>query len=343
MGLQADSEPVFAGHQTFHPRFGWVKKAFDGVDRDPQIFNREDATVLLGVGKNMVDAIKFWGLALRVIGKVSAPGKKRELYVGPTSLGKALFDSIFGFDPYLENPSTLWILHWQALSKISTLPIWRIFFNEYAAIEFSSEEFLRFADEQISGTTWKKPVVASVEKDFDCLIRMYSHRPAKGRQTIDDLMDSPFRQLGLVIPSPSGPDTHRFALGEKPYLTDEVIVYAAIDYLLKTDSNSKTITTTRLTSDSGSPGRLFKISEDRINLALENCVQKIEGIEIASPAGATQLVIDGEINLIAHKVLSQLFKASKASAKRLRLAVVGYQATETEDLNQLPFAKGKAS
>jgi hypothetical protein len=37
---------VFAGHQTFHPRFGWIKKAFDGVGQDRNIFSREDSTVL---------------------------------------------------------------------------------------------------------------------------------------------------------------------------------------------------------------------------------------------------------------------------------------------------------
>lgn len=77
LGLQADCESVFAGHQTFHPRFGWIKKAFDGVQQDQHIFNREDSTVLLGVGKNMVEAIKFWGLAFKVIEKVSHLGKKR--------------------------------------------------------------------------------------------------------------------------------------------------------------------------------------------------------------------------------------------------------------------------
>ena len=343
MGLQTDCESVFAGHQTFHPRFGWVKKGFDGVREDRNVFSREDSTVRLGVGKNMVEAIKFWGVAFKVIEKVSHPGKKKESHVAPTDLGIALFDSLIGFDPYLENPSTLWILHWQALSGPSSLPVWRIFFNEYVAIEFTGTEFLRFADEQLSGTTWKKPVAASIEKDFDCLIRMYSSKAARGRQTIDDLLDSPFRQLGLVIPSPSGPDTHRFVLGEKPFLTDEVIMYSALDYLLKTDSNSKTITTTRLTSDSGSPGRIFKISEEKINSALENCAKTIEGIDIASPAGATQLVVDGDIHAIAHDLLSQLFTGSKSSVKRARLSVIGLEATSTKIDEQIPFSKGKAS
>ena len=343
MGLQTDCEPIFAGHQTFHPRFGWIKKAFDGITSDPKAFLSEEATVSLGVGKNMVEAIKFWGQAFRVIGKSPNSKKKRELQLLVTEFGSAIFDSEIGLDPYLENPSTLWLLHWEALAAKSALPVWRIFFNEFSAIEFTESEFLRFADEQISGTTWKKPVSASIEKDFDCLIRMYSKKAIRGRQTIDDLLDSPFRQLGLVLPSPAGNDSYRFALEEKPFLTDEVILFSALDYLLRTDPHGKTITTTRLTSDSGSPGRIFKIGEDRITSALENCATSVPGIAIASPAGATQLVVDGEINSIGHKLLNRLYKVNKANSKRNKLKVFGVDST-TFNLNQeISFEEGIAS
>ena len=341
----SDFKGQFSGHETFPLRHLWLRKAFDAVEFDAPraIFSSPESIVTFGVGKNMVDAIRFWGLSLKVIRRTAAPGLKKEKWTTPTNFGNALFDSSTGLDPYVENPSTLWLLHWQALSAESTLPVWRIFFNEYSAVEFTGTEFLRFVDEQISGTTWKKPVAASIEKDFDCLIRMYSKKAARGRQTIDDLMDSPFRQLGLVIPSPSGPDSFRFALGEKPYLTDEVIVYASLDYLARTDSNSKTITTTRLTSDTGSPGRLFKISEERINIALENCVVNVDGLEMASPAGATQLVIDGDIQEIALLVLQQLYKVSRTSLKKIEGPVVGRGAFADE--NELAFSseRGKAS
>jgi len=343
MGLQNDCVPIFAGHQTFHPRFGWIKKAFDGAQNDPEIFTREDATVRLGVGKNMVEAIRFWGLALKVIKRAAAPGVKRENLAVPTNFGTALFDSEIGLDPYVENPSTLWLLHWQATSVESSLPVWRIFFNEFPAVEFNGDEFLRFVDEQIIGTTWKKPVSASIEKDFDCVIRMYSRKAAKGRQTVDDLMDSPFRQLGLVIPSPSGPDAFRFALGEKPYLTDEVIIYASLDYLARTDANSRTITTTRLTSDSGSPGRLFKIGEDRINTALLNCVLKVEGLEMASPAGATQLVVDGDINEIAMRTLQNLYGLKEDRINALGGPILGLEASVLSQELPFDFKETKAS
>ncbi|MCT7964099.1 DUF4007 family protein [Laspinema sp. D1] len=50
--------PVFARHETFHPRFGWLKKGFDKAKEDPGVFLAEDAPVRLGVGKNMVRSIR---------------------------------------------------------------------------------------------------------------------------------------------------------------------------------------------------------------------------------------------------------------------------------------------
>ena len=85
------------------------------------------------------------------------------------------------------------------------------------------------------------------------------------------------------------------------------------------------------------------MSEDRINSALQSCVETIDGLDIASPAGATQLVVDGDIHVIAHKILSQLFKGSKSSAKRARLSVIGLEATSSKINDQIPFSKGKAS
>ncbi len=46
--------PVFARHETFHPRFGWLKKGFDKASGSPDIFLNDAAPTILGVGKNMV-------------------------------------------------------------------------------------------------------------------------------------------------------------------------------------------------------------------------------------------------------------------------------------------------
>ena len=58
---------TFARHETFHPRFGWLKKGFDQAAKDPTIFLQDDATVRLGVGKNMVRSIRYWCSAFKLL------------------------------------------------------------------------------------------------------------------------------------------------------------------------------------------------------------------------------------------------------------------------------------
>jgi hypothetical protein len=64
---RADAPIVFARHETFHPRFGWLKKGFDRASEDSEVFLREDAPVQLGVGKNMVRSIRYWCVAFKLL------------------------------------------------------------------------------------------------------------------------------------------------------------------------------------------------------------------------------------------------------------------------------------
>ena len=57
----------FSGHETFPFRYPWLKKGFDAVSADGEVFQREDAITTLGVGKNMVRSIRHWCLAAGVI------------------------------------------------------------------------------------------------------------------------------------------------------------------------------------------------------------------------------------------------------------------------------------
>lgn len=58
----------FSGHETFPFRYTWLPKAVKTVKNNPKIFSDEDyAMVSLGVGKNMVRAIRFWAEASGII------------------------------------------------------------------------------------------------------------------------------------------------------------------------------------------------------------------------------------------------------------------------------------
>jgi len=125
---------VFARHETFHPRFGWLKKGYDLAMEDPGIFLRDDAPVLLGVGKNMVRSIRYWCNAFKVLTEEDRQSK-------PTIFGQQLLDDD-GWDPFLENPASLWLLHWNLLKEPCTATAWAYTFSQFQSIEFDQETLL---------------------------------------------------------------------------------------------------------------------------------------------------------------------------------------------------------
>jgi len=55
-----DRRASFGRHETFSLRYSWLTKGFQAFTKNPAIFSSDEATIDLGVGKNMVNAIKYW-------------------------------------------------------------------------------------------------------------------------------------------------------------------------------------------------------------------------------------------------------------------------------------------
>jgi len=285
---------AFARHETFHPRYGWFRKAVKTSTKLPDVFTREDAPVELGVGKNMVRAIRFWAKAAKVLADVEDPQRPRLALAVPSRNGAALLGDAPGLDPYLELPGSLWLLHWWMLAKTSWLPAWWIAFNQFGPVEFTEEELLRAVlDELRRLAGWALPVEASIKKDVDCLLRMYAPRAGE-RVALDDLLDCPFRELGLLETVWDDAQRYRFVIGAKPTLPPEIVVYACLDYLAVADPGSRTTTISRLAVSHGGPGRNFKLSEEAIAEAVEQHADLQGGVWLTASAGVPQLAIDGD-------------------------------------------------
>jgi hypothetical protein len=173
MVQDATIHPIFARHETFHPRFGWLKKGFDKAAEDNSVFSKESAPVVLGVGKNMVKAIRYWCIAFKIVDETRDDGK----YVhNPTEFAEKLLGE-GGWDPFLENPSSLWLLHWNLFKPPCYAPAWFFTFNELNKIDFSSHDLLfslrEYRDRQFPS---RKILDSSLNKDVNCLIRMYVER-----------------------------------------------------------------------------------------------------------------------------------------------------------------------
>ena len=89
----------FSGHDSFPCRTLWLKKGYDFIANDGN-FNADDAVVKLGVGKNMVSAIRYW---YKVFGFSDENGFKW--------IADYLFKKESGKDNFLEDLGTLWLLH----------------------------------------------------------------------------------------------------------------------------------------------------------------------------------------------------------------------------------------
>ena len=298
------AERSFARHETFHPRYGWFRKAYQSVADDPDVFDAEDAPVRIGVGKNMVRAIRFWGLAADLIAEEPEPHRRRK-HLRTTPFGDQLFGKL-GWDPWMEDPGTLWLIHWRLLSAPSRLPVWWLAFNEFHPIEFTDDTLTGAVTDQLRGTSWKSPHRSSLKKDVSALLRTYAPQDRGKRSSIDDALDCPLRELGLIRRA-TAPGRYRFILGSKPLLPSAIATAAALDFADSTSASGNTIAVSRLVHEPGSPGKAFKLSEAELLAALEPTVQQLRGIGLTSSTGAHVLSWSESPGTLAETVLADYY------------------------------------
>lgn len=89
------------GHEKFALREGWINKGLMLIPKDSGIFLKQDAPDVFGIGSNMVKSLRYWMRALGLTVEGGSVG------VSLSPLGSL----IAKYDPYIENPYTLWLMH----------------------------------------------------------------------------------------------------------------------------------------------------------------------------------------------------------------------------------------
>lgn len=302
MRIRSDAlMPLFARHETFHPRNGWLTKAVDAVDVDPYVFTRDRAPIDLGVGKNMVRAIRYWGIACKVFEETAREGDSRAIPLRVTPMGQLLLGRQ-GWDRYIEDPRTLWLLHWELLRPPVMAPVWWWAFNQFDAVEFEAADLERFAIEAMIDEGWAGPAVSSVAKDVDCLLRMYGRRSRVGGE---EWLDSPFASLELIEPVPG--QSRRWRFGSARMLEPAIVAYAALDCLRRWEASAKTVSLARLAAAPGGPGRAFRLTESALAAALGVAAQQVQGLTVAAPAGLTQLIANRDVGVLQLELLARAY------------------------------------
>ena len=308
MRLIDAAEPIFARHETFHPRYGWFRKAYEAVGRHARMFTRDDAPIELGVGKNMVRAIRFWGTAAKLIEESPGSRRGRSAAMVQTDLGCRLFGE-HGWDPYMEDPATLWLLHWLLLAPPCHLPVWWLAFNEFHAVEFADDQLEQVIGAHLEATEWRTPHPSSLRKDVRALLRTYTPAARTARTAIDDILDCPLRELRLIGRS-EATDRYRFATGPKPSLPSAVVTFAALHHVERIAPGARTVTVSHLVQESGGPGKAFKLTESQLREAIRSVAVKSANIELADVAGVPQLSWHGSPGETALAIMDDYYDRS---------------------------------
>jgi hypothetical protein len=280
----------FSGHETFPFRYTWLKKAVDRVIEDPTVFGLEDAMVRFGVGKNMVGSIRHWGMVCGMLEEDADVFNNRGRSLRVSTLGHLLLRNN-GWDPYLEDPASLWLLHWQVANSPERATTWYWVFNQLNRFEFTRGELVTEMLRLVEQHRWSRVAVNSVKRDVDTFVRSYTAPRVTKKTLIEETLDCPLVDLGLLGLGSDG-DSLTIRRGDHPSLPDEVFAYGLIEFLRLRANQASTLSLEEMLFSPGSPGRVFCLSEAGALRRLDSLSALTKGkLSYDETAGLKQILI----------------------------------------------------
>ena len=273
----------FSGHETFPLRFSWIPKAVRHLSEDPDLFSREDDFVPLGVGKNMAFSIRYWCSVLGITSNSANGGSPI------TPFASSVF-SEGGLDPYMEDDTTLWLLHWMATRPLSEAGTTSLLFSSWQHPTFSRESLVDWLEGIDLGS--RTPSRAVLSRDVGVTIGMYTRGLRNSRSSIEETFDSPLSELGLLVRQDTG-KAFRFNVGKKPTLRPTALAAVLEDFWSTVALGQSTMKLDRIVHDFGSPGNSFKLSHSVLHEMIESMPAE-SGFTVSETAGVAVVHRDGK-------------------------------------------------
>lgn len=299
----------FSGHQSFALRNTWLTKGVLASAQNPHIFSEPDALVTLGVGKNMVESIRYWCQATQMVADV--PGARGAYQ--PSPWGRRFFCGGAAWDPYLEDTATLWFVHWLLATNVTCAGTIYYAFNELHAAEFTRASLERdvgaFADLHEARTTPN-----TIRRDVGVFIRNYLGGPDRADSPPEDILDCPLVELGLLVQGANGL-LCSFQRGAKPSLPDGVFVAAMAEFARRLAE--RTLSFDDLAYAPCSPGRVFRLDEPALAERLERVSEMTDGAwSYTETTGLRQVLLQEDVE--PERVLDAYYRRGAEEGSRGR-------------------------
>ncbi len=279
----------FTGHETFVVRTFWPKKGYDFI-RKKSSFSNEEAVVDLGVGKNMVASINYWMKALGLF-----DDDKKEL----TNVANWIFADD-GYDPFLEDIGTIWLLHYY-LVKTNYASIYSLIFNELRKERavFNKSQLKAFIKRKYLELEDNSFNLNTVDKDISVFTRLYGKVDYQNlSKDFEDEINSLMIEIELIsttVEDEIKEGTNKrekvewFHLhGEnRNSLPSRVLLYSILDNF----PGARNIAVKRLEVEPNSPGLVFLLNKDSLYKKLKELESLYPGIVLSETAGNLVLVL----------------------------------------------------
>ncbi|MFZ4397897.1 MAG: DUF4007 family protein [Kiritimatiellia bacterium] len=317
VGKEIESSPRFTGHETFACRFAWLPKAVRAVGENAELFSDVDqAMVTLGVGKNMVHAIRFWAEAADVVEPMPEGKGCLVSEFGKTLLGEK------GCDPFMEDIRTLWLIHWKiATNRRFRVFAWDFFLNQWQEPEISASTALEVLRRHVR-TLDREPLSDNVlAQQFD--IFLHSYVPTRGRkkgEVREDTLDCPLVELNLLqetgVRRQEGEKGERvesiyaFRRETKKEITPGLFAYCLDDFWHTWQAGEQTLAFPTVLHGRCGLGQVFKLPEDDLRARCENLERDTEGYFVFQES-ALQPVIKRAEGCETRYRLRQVYGAAK--------------------------------
>ncbi len=264
----------FARHETFYFRDGWLRKGMKLTNKYGfDFFKSQDAPDVLGMGKNMVQSLRYWLQATQLV----EPKEKKNKTYDLSNFGKYILEN----DPYFEDEGTLWLIHYNLASnkEIATTFYW--FFNIFNHKEFDDETFLYWLNNYTITENYKV-AESSLRKDYQCLVNTYLfEKKLLKSNSPEDNLNCPLRNLKLL--KKIGPRTYQLNRVNRSSLHPYIFYYTVKTWQQNNDQPLE-ITISNIFESHNNAGKIFNLSLDDIIYYLEEC-QKLNLLNVKRTAG----------------------------------------------------------
>ncbi len=184
----------FRAHDTFFIRKGWLSKGMKAVQTKPDVFVAKDENPMdvLGIGSNMVKALRYWLVATNLTEEAIQNKKRIQKF---TDFGTQVYKN----DRYMEEYGTLYLLHYMLSKNQEDATAWYFFFNEFNMSEFTKEDFVSALQNYVS-MNGESVAIRSMSDDFACILNTYlpRYKTSPTRVNPENNIDCPLGELGLV-------------------------------------------------------------------------------------------------------------------------------------------------